>query len=487
LQLITDCAKGLVDFVSTMVDISAIKKGSSDFKLKLDTVDMAQLLDEVCSLLSSATDKYGQSVVKGTVRLICDYRASRLPKMESDGYRLTQVFRNIIGNALKFTDQGYVRVSSVVKDDNGQKTIVVSCQDTGKGIDKDAIERIFEPFEQEDSSDTRAHAGLGLGLAISREIVRKLGGDIHVVSTPGKGSCFSIILPLLDTKLGDRPGGEAPSVSQLSEYTSPDEQFGNCGSDLELDKGRSWVVRQRGGSQTVQKEVPKLTMAPALPEASSIGGAVDMIHESDFCTTSTPMTLSKPYSPAQVSARDTSERKLRVLSVDDELVNQEVVRGYFSELRHRFEVHAAMSGMEALEKLRTQVYDVVLLDLMMPQMSGFDVLVKIRSAPGISDIPVIVLSARGEHDVIADALWKGATDYFLKPIDFSAVLSRLDHVIVKRRGVQGAPMAMPCSQSSDVLSSDDNDGVRVPLDISQRSRSFLSHKSTQQWRNSRGR
>merc|ERR1712139_335948 len=113
--------------------------------------------------------------------------------MEGDSYRLTQVFFNIIGNALKFTEKGSVHVSTRTESVNGgENRVVVIVKDTGKGIDRSALSRIFELFEQEDSSDTRKHAGLGLGLAISREIVRKHGGDIDVESQVGVGSKFSI-------------------------------------------------------------------------------------------------------------------------------------------------------------------------------------------------------------------------------------------------------------------------------------------------------
>merc|ERR1719506_2574492 len=181
-----------------MMDFTAMqKKGGADFVLNNDPVDLVKLLDDVVVLLLSANDKLGRPMAKKSVTITCAYRANRLPNLEGDSYRLTQVFFNMIGNALKFTDKGSVHVSTRVDTTkSGEKRVVVIVRDIGKGICPSALARIFEPFEQEDSSDTRQHAGLGLGLAISREIVRKHGGDIDVESDVGVGSTFSIVLPL---------------------------------------------------------------------------------------------------------------------------------------------------------------------------------------------------------------------------------------------------------------------------------------------------
>jgi signal transduction histidine kinase len=198
-------------------------------------VDISKVIDDVCHLLLSGSDKHGKPLLKDTVRLEQNYRALRQPRIECDAYRLTQVCTNIIGNALKFTEKGFVRVSTSLKGD----TILIICDDTGKGIETSAQERIFEPFEQEDSSDTRSHGGIGLGLAISREIVRKLGGDITVVSTPGRGSTFTVALPL---RQPEKPPEEPPVdlVSAVKEEMRRQEisQGGSAISPLTPESGR---------------------------------------------------------------------------------------------------------------------------------------------------------------------------------------------------------------------------------------------------------
>ena len=205
-QLITTCATRLVEYVQMMIDLSALRKNNAELKFKSDIVDISKLLDDVCELLRMGIDKHGKPLAKDTVTLTCENHNTPHPKMVCDALRLTQICTNVIGNALKFTESGFVRVSTAAVDKN---TIAIVCQDTGKGIEASALERIFEPFEQEDSSDTRAHGGIGLGLAISRELVRKLGGDVKVESTPGRGSTFTVLLPIKRNQSGTYdPWGE---------------------------------------------------------------------------------------------------------------------------------------------------------------------------------------------------------------------------------------------------------------------------------------
>ena len=200
-----------------MIDLSALRKNNAELKFKSDIVDISKLLDDVCELLRMGIDKHGKPLAKDTVTFSCEYHDSPHPKMECDALRLTQICTNVIGNALKFTESGFVRVSTAAVDKN---TIAIVCQDTGKGIEASALERIFEPFEQEDSSDTRAHGGIGLGLAISRELVRKLGGDVKVTSTPGRGSTFTVLLPFKRNSPDSTASTDEDFVSDVKRRTT---------------------------------------------------------------------------------------------------------------------------------------------------------------------------------------------------------------------------------------------------------------------------
>jgi signal transduction histidine kinase len=233
-QLITTCATRLVEYVQMMIDLSALRKNNAELKFKSDIVDISKLLDDVCELLRMGIDKHGKPLVKDTVRFSCEYHDSPHPKMECDALRLTQICTNVIGNALKFTESGFVRVSTAAVDKN---TIAIVCQDTGKGIEASALERIFEPFEQEDSSDTRAHGGIGLGLAISRELVRKLGGDVKVESTPGRGSTFTVLLPFKRNSPDSTASTDEDFVSDVKRRTTQlARRHKEGGSD-----GNSWM------------------------------------------------------------------------------------------------------------------------------------------------------------------------------------------------------------------------------------------------------
>jgi signal transduction histidine kinase/CheY-like chemotaxis protein len=358
LRIISDCGKRLLDFVSTMMDITAMQR-NKDFALNEEVLDIVKLLDDVAALLLSANDKYGRPVVKKNVKLICNFRATRLPTLRGDAHRLTQVFFNIIGNGLKFTEEGSVMVSTGVESrSSGDMSLVVLVKDTGKGIDPNALTTIFEPFEQEDTTDTRQHDGLGLGLAISREIVRSHGGDIVVQSEVGVGSTFCIKLPIKE--LND-------SLSDLAE----ENQNSSLGS-------------------------------PVLPG-----------------TGTTPGTGKSERAFANF---------VRVLSVDDEPLNQEVIECLFEDAP-QFAVEFAMSGKEGIEKLLASAFDIVLLDLMMPGMSGLEVLKTIRQTPQLHHLPVVIISAKNSGQVIADAMSAGATDFFVKSFDPPALLDRINRIL----------------------------------------------------------
>merc|ERR1719491_1460324 len=155
---------------------------SKGVKLSRETCNLAHIIDETVNMLQHATDKQGRHVKRPTVNLVTDLEKVGLPCIEADIQRCTQVFYNLIVNALKFTQNGEVRITGETLPATGE--VCVHVKDTGIGISAAHLQRIFEPFEQEDDTDgdSRSFEGIGLGLSIAREVVQRHGGRIKVTS-----------------------------------------------------------------------------------------------------------------------------------------------------------------------------------------------------------------------------------------------------------------------------------------------------------------
>jgi PAS domain S-box-containing protein len=191
LQMVNNCARRLLDLVTNIMDLSVMVQ-DKERKLSRDPVHIARIVEEVLTLTSCAVDKAGRSIKKPEISLLSDLE-DNLPIIEADAHYCTQVLYNLVTNALKFTDRGHVKVSAAA--DNEREMMTVRVADTGLGIADQNLEKIFNPFEQEDQSESRRYEGLGLGLAISREVAVKHGGSLTVESALGKGSTFILEIP----------------------------------------------------------------------------------------------------------------------------------------------------------------------------------------------------------------------------------------------------------------------------------------------------
>jgi two-component system, sensor histidine kinase len=170
--------------ISDILDFSKIEAG----RMELDAADMdlRKCVDEVARFASAQAERKG-------LMFSYEYDGTHLPAhVHADGIRLRQVLINLLGNAVKFTERGTVRVRAKA---NGE-SFAVAVADTGIGISEDKLEHVFEEFAQADASSTRVYGGTGLGLTIARRLARLMGGDIAVQSAPGKGSTFTLTLPV---------------------------------------------------------------------------------------------------------------------------------------------------------------------------------------------------------------------------------------------------------------------------------------------------
>ena len=268
-----------------------------------------------------------------------------------DELRLRQVLLNLVGNAVKFTETGTVRISvTPAGEPENPFAVLFSISDTGIGIHPETQRRLFQPFVQADSATTRRYGGTGLGLAISRKLVQSMGGSIGVDSRPGEGSTFWFVLPL--------------------------------------------------------REAPPLD---ALPAAA-------------------PLVSAKPAPPAAgaaVALPEAARGILRVLIAEDNPVNQAVALRAVRKLGYAADTVA--NGLEVLDALEQEHYDVILMDCQMPEMDGYQATAEIRRRkPGSRHIPILALTANAVQGDQERCLEAGMDDYIAKPVRIAALATALE-------------------------------------------------------------
>jgi len=418
MKLVKNCANRLLDLVVNIMEMASMVSSHDGSaaptkKLARDPVELSKILDEIVMLVKSSTDKGGNPLVKKSVQLVNDVQA--LPIIEADAHKCTQVFYNLVTNACKFTMQGTITLAGNV-DPEGM-WVEVSVTDTGKGIARGSLERIFQPFEQEDNSAIRGYQGIGLGLSIAHEVVRGHGGTIKVESELEVGTTFTVRLPVvmcLPMKANtEKAKSAAEQPSLLDSFAEPGPR----------------VVLGPEGPMVVPREI-KVFDKPRAPETA---------------------------------------RRPVILSADDDEVNQQVVTGILSD----YDVHIAMDGIEALAFLEKceEPPDLMLLDIMMPNMSGYEVCKIVREKLGIgpAQMPILMLSASSMDSSIIEAYDSGANDYVSKPFDKqvlnahvrAALRLRADHMAARSEPAPRSP-ARCASYAPEAMDDADaaDDGVR---------------------------
>ncbi|MDX2283948.1 MAG: ATP-binding protein [Bacteroidia bacterium] len=340
LGMVIASGKRLASLVNDLLDFSRIRH--ADLVLRQKPVDLRAVAEVVMQV--SAPTAQGKPLV-----LLNEVPAD-LPAAWADEDRLSQILYNLVGNAVKFTEKGSVRLRAELRE--GMLAVCVS--DTGIGIPADKQQVIFEAFEQGDGSISRTYSGTGLGLSISKMLVESHGGRMWVQSEPGKGSDFYFTLPVSEQPAGAHSPAEPARLTPLMMPTS--------------------------GS--LQQREPQI-----LPPAG------DSEH-------------------------------IRILIVDDEAINHQVLINHLPP--DRFQAVSAMSGAEALELLdQGHSFDLVLLDVMMPRMSGYEVCRRIRQQFLPSELPVIMVTAKNQVNDLVQGFQIGANDYLAKPFSKDEFIARL--------------------------------------------------------------
>ncbi|MDP9054028.1 MAG: response regulator [Acidobacteriota bacterium] len=399
--------KHLLDLINAILDLSKIEAGKME--LYLETFQVETLVEEVVSIVKPLVEKNGN-----TIRLSVD---GAIGTMRSDQTKLRQSLFNLLSNASKFTSNGVIGIDVMMLPD---KKIAFAVSDTGMGMAEEQMARLFEPFSQGDASTSRKYGGTGLGLVISRRFARMLGGDISVVSEPGQGSTFTLMLPQeleLDRNAGEAahpalppadPGGtvlvidDEPAVHEILARTLVKHGFrveralsGEEGLrlarklhpriitlDVMMPGMDGWSVLSALKSDADLAEIPvvMLTIVDNKNFGYSLGAA-------DY--------LTKPIDRERLTSvmlRYRGEMKNKALVVEDDLASREVL---VRLLRNDgWLVAEAGNGIEALAELARDRPGVVLLDLMMPEMDGFEFLERVGRHAEWKSIPVVVVTAR---------------------------------------------------------------------------------------------
>jgi signal transduction histidine kinase/CheY-like chemotaxis protein len=415
LEKVEISANHLLGLINDILDLSKIEAGKMGVNFM--PFDLGPLVDTCLATV--------EPMVKGgKVRLIKDVPQD-LPEVMSDQDKLKQIIINLLSNALKFTEEGEVRLSAALKD----ASLRITVSDTGIGIRSDALGYIFEEFRQVDGSSTRKYGGTGLGLSITKKLTELLGGTIDVQSVEGKGSTFTITLPFTKREVeasavevrpeGERfPGIETKGKKILLAIDDDPNVLSLLRQNLE-DEGY-YVVGALNAEEGIRraKEIHPfaVTLDILMPQKDGWGVLSDL--KADPATRDIPIIvlsiidnkelgfslgafdyLLKPFEKEAIMAalhRIPGMAAKRVLLVDDEPAAVDLLTQILQD--EGYQVKGTYSGEEALRALDASPQDIILLDLLMPEMDGFEVIQRVKANPRWRDIPIIVVTAKDLSD-----------------------------------------------------------------------------------------
>ncbi len=373
LRVVRKNAGRLLRMIDDLLDLAKLEAGG--LRLRVAPLDVANVALGVFESFQPAAKANG-------IKLYFDDAGEQFDPIFGDSHRVEIILTNLVGNALKFTPSGGQIGIRVEPTSSG---VEVRVSDTGPGISEAEQSRIFERFHQTEGSARRRQGGVGIGLALARELAELHGGELTVHSRPGEGSTFTLQL---------RAG---------------EEHFRQ-----EVKERRSVRVANHPGRRS--EDVPPPDMAKV-----ALG--------------------SLPRADQRISERVLLDRGRlpRVLVVEDEADLRRFIAGVLSEAH---EVETAKDGAEALEVLKKNRPDLVLSDVMMPGTSGLDLCRAIKADPGLRHIPVILLTARGESEAALEGYAAGADDFVSKPFHTKVLLARVRaHLKVRALSLQLADQA----------------------------------------------
>jgi signal transduction histidine kinase/CheY-like chemotaxis protein len=462
LNKIRSSANSLLGIINDILDFSKIEAG----KLDMESVDfqLEDTLDNISTLIAIKTQEKG-------LELLFKTDPSVPTALVGDPLRLGQILINLSNNAVKFTDSGEIVISTeLIEKDKAQVALKFSVHDTGIGMTEEQAAKLFQPFVQADSSTTRKYGGTGLGLTISKRLAEMMGGEIWVESKPGQGSTFSFTtnfgLGKEKAKKRFKPAPELRGMKvlvvddnatsrgilqEMLESFSFEASLAASGEEgiTELEAASKdkpfelvimdWKMPSMDGIEASKRikghkdlsNIPPIILVTAYGREEIMQQAEQVGLEGFLLKPVSPSILFETIMQAfgeavpetsRVAQRNEQEaealkhiRGARVLLVEDNEINQQVALEILE--RARLDVSLAENGQEAVSAVKEKDYDVVLMDIQMPLMNGYEATGAIRSDPRFKDLPIIAMTAHAMAGDEDKSLQAGMNGHVTKPID----------------------------------------------------------------------
>jgi len=447
----------LLSIINDVLDFSRIESGN--LRVNIDVYSLSSLINDVVSIIR-------MRAIDSQIRFAV-FIDSNLPDMLfGDESRIRQILINILGNAVKYTDEGFVsfKVNGTVTDE-GILNLSMEVRDSGKGIKEEDIEFLFQNFTQFDTGYGKSTDGVGLGLPISRNLAKLMGGDINVESEYGIGSAFTISLPQRICSLDkiavvEDPGSMNAIVYERRKINADSISYalGNLGMKFHLAVNDAQFNGLLAGesfthlfiSHTLFKknmdavsqycEKSQVVLLSEFGESIPVGNwnVLSMpLHAISVANIINGVSDRFSYSSSEeLSVRFTAPES-RALVVDDITTNLKVANGLL--LPYKMEVDMCNNGVEAVEAITGKRYDIVFMDHRMPEMDGVEATFQIRSMGDADryykDLPIIALTANAVTGMEEMFLKNGFNDYLSKPIDIVKLNMILEKWIPKDKQI----------------------------------------------------
>jgi signal transduction histidine kinase/DNA-binding response OmpR family regulator/HPt (histidine-containing phosphotransfer) domain-containing protein len=530
LDKIENSAQSLLGIINDILDFSKIEAGKLNIEISMFNLD--DVLENISNLISIKTEEKGLELIFSLDKNVPDY-------LLGDPLRLEQILLNLCYNAVKFTEKGQIVIKiSIDKNDpepdNKDVIVKFSVKDTGIGMTSEQVSRLFQPFTQADSSITRKFGGTGLGLTISKQLVEIMGGDITVISEPGKGTEFTFTA---NFALGEKKDKnycfpeELKGVRTLVVDDNPVAREILCHAleDLSINvtsvaSGREAIselenalednpyqlvlmdykMPEMDGIQTTKKikehadlsQIPHILMVTSYCRSEILEQA-QKVGIKDYLTK--PVNYSvlfdsimEVFGKSECRENDKynhhSEkieglqfiRGARILLAEDNEINQQVAVELLNIAG--FHVTVVNNGKEAVNELvkcdPEFPYDLILMDLQMPIMSGYEATNHIREKLDQKDIPIIALTAHATSTERNKCLQSGMNDYVTKPIDESEFYKSLIRSIKPGERVAPEPPQNHCDDAFDIQLPKSLPGIDIHAGLKRMAGNRKSYKNS---------